>query len=52
MVLTLLGSALAQQPVLTSHNDNLRTGANTTETLLAPSNVNKGSFGRLFSKAA
>lgn len=49
MVLTLLGSALAQQPVLTSHNDNLRTGANTTETLLAPSNVNKGSFGRLFS---
>ncbi len=35
--------------MLTSHNDNLRTGANTNETLLMPSNVNKGSFGRLFS---
>ena len=45
----LLASSLAQQPVLTSHQDNLRTGANTSETLLIPSNVNKGSFGRLFS---
>ncbi len=49
IILALLGSSLAQQSVLTSHNDNLRTGANTNETLLMPSNVNKGSFGRLFS---
>jgi hypothetical protein len=47
-VLVMLGSASAQS-VLTSHNDNLRTGANTNETLLTPSNVNKVSFGRLFS---
>lgn len=49
VVIALLSSSLAQVPVLTSRNDNVRSGANTSETLLAPSNVNKNSFGRLFS---
>src|SRR6202162_1742523 len=44
-----LSSSFAQQPVLTSRADISRTGANTTETLLTPTNVSKNSFGRLFS---
>jgi len=47
--LILLSSSFAQQPLLTSHADNTRSNANTNETLLAPSNVNQYSFGRLFS---
>src|SRR5256885_1581104 len=39
----------AQTPVLTQHNNNSRTGAYTTETILTPANVNKTSFGKLFS---
>ncbi len=35
--------------VLTFHNDNFRTGANTQETVLTPQNVNPADFGRLFS---
>jgi hypothetical protein len=34
--------------VLTQHNDNLRTGANTAETLLTTKNVNADSFGKLW----
>jgi hypothetical protein len=34
--------------VLTFHNDNFRTGANTQETVLTPQNVNPTNFGRLF----
>src|SRR6202158_4448454 len=44
-----LSSSFAQLPFTTSRADNNRSGANTNETLLAPSNVNKNSFGRLFS---
>jgi hypothetical protein len=47
--LAFLSSSFAQQPFSTSHADNTRSNANTNETLLAPSNVNKYSFGHLFS---
>src|SRR5882762_1741408 len=44
-----LSSSFAQPPLLTSRGDISRSGANTNETLLTPSNVSKNSFGRLFS---
>ena len=34
--------------VFTQHNDNLRTGANLSETVLATANVNSSQFGKLF----
>jgi hypothetical protein len=37
-----------QVSVWTYHNNNFRTGANTNETILNPTNVNSASFGRLF----
>lgn len=40
----------AQTPVTTWHYDNARTSANTTETLLTPSNVNSRTFGKLFTQ--
>jgi hypothetical protein len=46
-----LSLAVAQsraQDVLTYHNNNSRTGLNSKETVLTPSNVNSGSFGKLF----
>ena len=46
---TTLSLAFAQEPVVTSHADTTRSGANTNEILLTPSNVSAGSFGRLFS---
>ena len=33
------GTLVAQVNILTQHNDNLRTGANTNETILTPANV-------------
>jgi PQQ enzyme repeat len=41
--------SLFAQSLLTSRADNARDNANTNETLLTPTNVNKNGFGRLFS---
>jgi hypothetical protein len=41
-------AVIAQTSVWTQHNDNLRTGANLTETTLTPANVNGAQFGMLF----
>jgi len=46
-----LSPAVAQsraQDVLTYHNNNSRTGLNSKETILTPTNVNSGAFGKLF----
>jgi hypothetical protein len=48
IVLLLLASALPAAEIITQHNDNARTGANTAETVLKPSTVNVASFGKLF----
>ena len=47
--LILIAPSFAQVTFPTNHADNNRSNANTNETLLAPSNVNQYSFGRLFS---
>ena len=39
----------AQTNVLTYHNNNARTGANLTETILTPANIGPSSFGKLWS---
>ncbi len=40
--------AFGQTPVLTQHNDNARTGQNTSETILNTGNVNANQFSKLF----
>ena len=49
VVISLLSSVFAtgQVAVTTYHNDNYRSGANTKETILTPSNVNEVQFGKL-----
>jgi hypothetical protein len=44
----LVGAASEFQGVLTYHNNNMRTGRNSSETLLTPKNVNFNTFGKLF----
>src|SRR5271165_4170257 len=39
----------AQVGVWTYHNNNFRTGLNTNETMLTPTNVTSSTFGKLFS---
>jgi len=51
VVLAWAMAGLCQVNVLTYHNDNSRTGQNTSETILTTSNVNSTSFGKLFSQA-
>jgi len=46
VLLTLSLFAAGQVAVTTYHNDNYRSGANTNETILTPSNVNEVQFGK------
>ncbi|HLX60752.1 MAG TPA: MBG domain-containing protein [Planctomycetota bacterium] len=41
----------AAQSVLTQHNDNQRTGANTAETILTPATVTTAKFGKIFTRS-
>jgi hypothetical protein len=50
LLLALTSFATPQVNVTTYHNDNARTGQNTAETVLTPSLLTSGGFGRLFSQ--
>jgi hypothetical protein len=41
----------SQIPVTTWHYDNVRSGANSNETILTPQNVNYNQFGKLFTQS-
>ena len=45
---TFVTPIFGQTSVLTQHNDNARTGQNTSETILDTTNVNSSQFGKLF----
>ncbi len=49
LFVALVSAVIAQQPFLTSRGDMTRSGANTNEKILTPSNVNAVGFGHLFS---
>ena len=49
---TVAAPASGQTSVLTQHNDNARTGQNTSETILNTANVNVNQFGKLFAMPA
>ena len=54
LLVFMFGSAAlvqAQNSMILYHNDLLRTGLNSNETLLAPSNVNSTDFGKLFTQS-
>jgi hypothetical protein len=46
-ILAVSQALFGQQAVWTAHYDNFRTGANTSETILSPANLNPRQFGRL-----
>jgi len=45
-----LASCASAVDILTFHNDTLRTGSNTTETILTPANINFAQFGKLYTR--
>src|SRR5260370_37769217 len=49
LVFIFAAAAAAQTNVVTQHYDTARTGANTNETQLTPTDVNQTQFGKLFS---
>ncbi|MGO8986440.1 MAG: hypothetical protein ACLQFM_16790 [Terriglobales bacterium] len=49
-VLVCLTAGWGQVAVTTWHYDNLRSGANSSETILTPQNVNQANFGQLFTQ--
>ncbi len=51
IAITGVTAGYAQAPVTTWHFDNLHSGANPNETILTPQNVNRLSFGKLFTQS-
>ena len=51
-IMLVAAPTFGQTSVLTQHNDNARTGQNTSETILNTANVNVNQFGKLFAMPA